>query len=579
MIESLSLRPDLLDALGWALVHAVWQGAGIAAALALALRLSRPSPALRYALACGALAAMLAAPVLTFIVLSASADRASASGNASRTAIAAPSSPAAPVATAPRAIAAEASSPMAIVEATTAKPLSRLDRWREALTPAMPTLVWLWMAGLVVGILRVGGGLVFAGRLRWQGTRPLPAEWMQTVERLARRFGLSRPIAARASTRVGSPSVIGWVRPVLLVPAAALAGLSPQQLEAVLAHELAHIRRHDYLVNLLQMVAETVLFYHPAVWYVSGRVRDEREHCCDNLAVAACGDAVVYASALAELERLRLVCAPALALTATRGPLLRRIERLLEGPVRGSAPAGGALAIVAACTLAAGAGLLAWSPTTTHNNERVQDQPPVAAAPAASTPAAVAPDAPVIAAAPVAASTSPARARAVASQATTPVAARPGRDDQDWWWAPPAPPAPPAPAAPPAPPAPVAAAAPAAPVAFALPPAPPGPVAPPAAAAPVAQPAPPAPPARVTWPRWSSQPAPPAPSTPPAPSAPPTPPAAQAPAAPAAPPAPPAPPRRTRPTPSARNRTTATSTSTGRATTSACASAPTATSS
>ena len=91
----------------------------------------------------------------------------------------------------------------------------------------------------------------------------------------------------------------------MLLPASALAGLSPQQLEAILAHELAHIRRHDYLVNLLQTLVETLLFYHPAVWWLSRRIRIERENCCDDLAVSLCGDPVAYAKALADLEELR----------------------------------------------------------------------------------------------------------------------------------------------------------------------------------------------------------------------------------------------------------------------------------
>ena len=101
------------------------------------------------------------------------------------------------------------------------------------------------------------------------------------------------------------PTVIGWLKPVVLLPASALAALTPQQLEAILAHELAHIRRHDYLVNLLQTLVETLLFYHPAVWWLSRRIRIERENCCDDLAVSLCGDPVAYAAALADLEALR----------------------------------------------------------------------------------------------------------------------------------------------------------------------------------------------------------------------------------------------------------------------------------
>ena len=97
--------------------------------------------------------------------------------------------------------------------------------------------------------------------------------------------------------------MVGWLNPVVLLPASALSGLTPTQIEALLAHELAHVRRHDYLVNLLQSVVETLLFYHPAVWWVSAHVRAEREHCCDDLAVAVC-DRLVYVTALADLAAM-----------------------------------------------------------------------------------------------------------------------------------------------------------------------------------------------------------------------------------------------------------------------------------
>ena len=118
---------------------------------------------------------------------------------------------------------------------------------------------------------------------------------------LAARLGIRRPVRLLESARVQVPVVIGALRPVLLLPASALTGLAPAQVEAVLAHELAHIRRHDYPVNLLQSAAETLLFYHPGVWWLSARIRAEREHCCDDIAVRVCGDAVGYAEALTSI--------------------------------------------------------------------------------------------------------------------------------------------------------------------------------------------------------------------------------------------------------------------------------------
>jgi bla regulator protein blaR1 len=153
------------------------------------------------------------------------------------------------------------------------------------------------------------------------------------------------------SAWIDVPSVIGWMRPVIVVPASTFAGLSPEQFDAILAHELAHIRRHDYFVNALQSVLEVLLFYHPAVWWVSHQVRLEREHCCDDIAVEVCGDRVAYANALACLEERRATAA--FAMGATGGHLLTRVRRLIRrtpaAPNRRSAWA----AIAATCALVA----------------------------------------------------------------------------------------------------------------------------------------------------------------------------------------------------------------------------------
>src|SRR5213076_1329469 len=130
------------------------------------------------------------------------------------------------------------------------------------------------------------------------------------------------------TTLVDVPMVVGWLRPAILLPVAALASLSTTQIEAILAHELAHIRRHDYAVNVLQAIVETLLFYHPAVWWLSNRIRVEREHCCDDVAVALFGNPLQYARALTRFEELRLDPAHAL-LAANGGSLLTRIRRLV----------------------------------------------------------------------------------------------------------------------------------------------------------------------------------------------------------------------------------------------------------
>ena len=186
----------------------------------------------------------------------------------------------------------------------------------------------VWLAGAVVFWVRLAGGWVVAARMRSMLVRRAPPEWQETLRKLGARIGLSRPVRLLVSALVQVPTVVGWLRPVVLVPVGALGGLPAEHLEALLLHELAHIRRHDYLVNILQSVAEALLFYHPAVWWVSGHIRAERELCCDDVAVSVSGDALTYARALAQLESYRPAHLSA-AVAANGGSLADRIARLL----------------------------------------------------------------------------------------------------------------------------------------------------------------------------------------------------------------------------------------------------------
>jgi uncharacterized protein (TIGR03435 family) len=196
--------------------------------------------------------------------------------------------------------------------------------------PFVPWVVILWLFGTAVFWVRLAGGWVVAARMRSMLVRRAPPEWQELLRKLGARIGLSSPVQLLVSALVQVPTVVGWLRPVVLVPVGALGGLPAGQLEALLLHELAHIRRHDYLVNILQSVAEALLFYHPAVWWVSGHIRAERELCCDDVAVAVSGDAFTYARALAQLESYRPAHLGAIA--ANGGSLRGRIARLLGQP-------------------------------------------------------------------------------------------------------------------------------------------------------------------------------------------------------------------------------------------------------
>lgn len=327
------LDSALLEALGWALVHFVWQGALVAGlyACADALLASRASADARYALALSALALMLALPLVTtataldssrglFARGESSSDGARAGNTRER--VRAPG-------------VGEASGDASLSRETleSASEASGVRLWAgERLSQFVPWLVFAWLAGVLLLATRALGGWLVVRRLR-RSAEPVAERFEELAARVSRRLKVSRAVRLCRSALVEVPAVVGHLRPVILVPASAFAGLTPAQLEAVIAHELAHVRRYDYLVNLLQTAAETLLFYHPAVWWVSRRARTEREHACDDAAVACVGDVLLYARSLAALEQTRarkVKETAALAVAADGGSLMRRIQRLVK---------------------------------------------------------------------------------------------------------------------------------------------------------------------------------------------------------------------------------------------------------
>jgi beta-lactamase regulating signal transducer with metallopeptidase domain/HEAT repeat protein len=352
----------LVHRLGWTLLHFLWQGAAIAGLFAAAQTAwPKRSGNARYLTGCLALLLLLAAPLITFGLL-----RTERSVPVVFSAGGPPSNQTDPTdPTDPSAVAETAGSR---AEVGRMGQIGQMKQPRPAFAPApnpqseirnpqlsvssfypeklLPFLVFAWLLGVSALSLRLLISSLHVARLKRRGHEPPGADWLERLDRLKAALQISRPVRLVKSVLVEVPAVVGWLRPVILLPAAALTGLAPAQLETILAHELAHIRRHDYLVNLLQNALETLLFYHPAVWWISSAVRSEREICCDEIAVKICGDRLVHARALAALEQLR-AARPSLALGADGGSLLERIRRLSGAPAGRSFPsrrrAGGAL--------------------------------------------------------------------------------------------------------------------------------------------------------------------------------------------------------------------------------------------
>lgn len=279
-------------ALGWTLLHFLWQGAVIAAILAAVLSLQAKNTAhARYLTCCAGMALMMAAPLVTFLLII--------------------GAPAAPIAGLAQGLAGLELSP---------------TLWQR-LAAFLPALTIVWLLGVLVTQARLMLQLSHAQHMKRHGTSPVPPHWRQTVARLCGQLVIARTVRIVESSLARVPTLIGYLQPVILLPTAVMTGLTSQQLRAVIVHELAHIRRHDYLVNLIQAFFESLLFYHPAVWWLSGRLRVEREYCCDDIAVSVGGDRLCYAQALSSLDALRAQV-PQPALASTGGSLMNRIRRL-----------------------------------------------------------------------------------------------------------------------------------------------------------------------------------------------------------------------------------------------------------
>ncbi|HUB82074.1 MAG TPA: M56 family metallopeptidase [Bryobacteraceae bacterium] len=331
--------------LGMTLLHFLWQGLCVAVLYEAARRtLARTSgPQTRYRLACVAMAAMMAAPFVTWELMAPSDKNPEAVYRIPRTPQAASTTGTAATTTLPDSVRATVSS-----------------------VPPEQFLFWvvvIWLTGAIAFWVRLVGGWVVTARMRSMLVRGASPEWRERFGKLGEQIGISRPVGLLISALVQVPTVVGWLRPVVLVPVGALGGLPAEHVEALLLHELAHIRRYDYPINILQSVAESLLFYHPAVWWVSGHIRAERELCCDDLAVSISGDALKYAQALAQLESYRPVHFGT-ALAANGGTLANRIARLLGRP-RPTAPIGLGPSLLAIAVLlgAMTYGLLAQSNT------------------------------------------------------------------------------------------------------------------------------------------------------------------------------------------------------------------------
>jgi beta-lactamase regulating signal transducer with metallopeptidase domain len=306
-----------LTMLGWAVVHSLWQCTLLAGVAALVLStLPDKRARARHLLAYAILIAMLVLPLATALT---SADP---MGESVRRPV------------------------MRAVDDAIGLPAVLGTR-----ALVVPAAAVLWIAGLMLYMVRVGREWRRAQQLQRLDLDDAGEPIQSVVAELQSRLSLRTRVNVHRSRRASVPMVLGWLRPVILLPTSTAASLAPRQLRAVLAHELAHVRRRDYLANLIQMAAETMLFHHPAAHWISRRIRTEREYCCDDVAVSVGSDPADYARALAALDDARDDCRMAVA--AASGTLLDRIQRIVGHPRPVLTPLRAAAALAAASVFAA----------------------------------------------------------------------------------------------------------------------------------------------------------------------------------------------------------------------------------
>ena len=312
-------QSDLLQALGWTIIHSFWQGLLIILILTVGLVLLRKhSSQLRYFAGYLALIAMTICSAYTFAwhldERPASVAISSSQVNASDVAIDISAIP--------------------VSEITTPN-LAGENYWQlivRFLEGSLPLITMVWMLGVLILTLKLLAELAYIQRLKYQPGQPTAEFYQELVNKLSQQMGIEKIIEIKENIRISSPMVIGFIKPVILVPFGLLNQLETEEVESILSHELAHIRRYDYVFNLFQSLVEILLFFNPAIWWISSFIRSEREYCCDEMAIAETGNQLVFVQTLAKLEEYRsLPNSMAMAFNGQRdGGVLQRVKRIIN---------------------------------------------------------------------------------------------------------------------------------------------------------------------------------------------------------------------------------------------------------
>ncbi len=313
------LSPNLESALGWTVVHSLWQATAIALLVAvLMIALRKKSAQTRYLVSCTGLFATLVAAIITFCFYfdfsyQISGIRYQVSD-------------------------ADLQDKLTVNSSEVITGSSKLIAdigFKDYFNQHLPLIVSVWLMGVALFTLRLLSGVSYVAYLKRYRNAPMKGDWQARVEFLCEQLGVTKAVEIFESALVKTPMTVGSLKPIILFPLGAVAGLSSEQMEAILAHELAHILRKDYFFNIVQSIVEILFYFHPAVWWLSNTIRNERENCCDDIAVSISGNSLSYAKALVNLQELH-AHSPILAMgfsgKNSKNQLLNRVKRLLNQP-------------------------------------------------------------------------------------------------------------------------------------------------------------------------------------------------------------------------------------------------------
>lgn len=318
------LSPNLNHALAWMVIHSLWQATLIALIVGIFMIINnKKSPQFRYALGNVGLLLIIISSIATFLYYYYQSD-----GNPNVSYIS-------------NTFDIQTKAQLTITPEQASLSISNVDESNLFNKTALInyfnqniyTIVLIWLFGMVLFLMRLLGGISYVYYLKHRMNFPVDEYWSELLKTVKTKLKFSKTIEFVESALVRSPMVIGHLKPIILFPIGSINKLEVNEVEAILAHEIAHILRNDYLINILQTILEAIFYFHPAVWWLSSQVRIERENCCDDVAVKICGNSLTYAKSLVRVQEMTYIQNPQIAMSAggqKRSLLFHRVQRILN---------------------------------------------------------------------------------------------------------------------------------------------------------------------------------------------------------------------------------------------------------